>query len=129
MSHQKTVAIDLDNCLAEYDKWRGWRNIGDLKPGAREAVQAFHDADWRIVLFTTRADAGYIREWLKEQGLPVKYINHNPSNAELDCGTSKPIADLYIDDRAWPLCGNWPGWDKVMADLNEKGILCNGATG
>lgn len=122
--HQKTVAIDLDNCLADYDGWKGWDTIGAPKAGAHEAVNQFHDAGWRIIIFTTRADAGHIREWVRGfLNAPIHYINHNPANADLDCGTSKPIADLYIDDRAWPLCGEWPGWDKVMADLDKRGIL------
>jgi hypothetical protein len=119
-----TVAIDLDDTLVEYDGWHGYQHIGPLRPGARKALQRFKNAGWIIVLHTTRADISRIWEWIDDAvpGL-IDHVNSNPASIQMRCNPGKPIADLYIDDRAWPYCGNPIPWEKLLDDLNQRGIL------
>jgi histidinol phosphatase-like enzyme len=47
-ANQKTVAIDLDGTLAEYDDWKGWRDIGKPRPFARAALETFQAYGWQV---------------------------------------------------------------------------------
>jgi hypothetical protein len=127
-----TVLIDLDDTLAEFDGYRGWRHIGKPRSFAREFVRTFKKYGWRVILWTSRMDVGYIREWLKrheftdDTGQPlVDYVNNNPANAELDCCPTKPLADLIIDNSCWPFCGEPVPLEQVLRDLMTRGIVQN----
>jgi hypothetical protein len=100
---KKNVCVDLDGVLADYSKgWQGVEVIGDPIPGAVEFTKSLSEfAD--VVVFTTRCNpevnkpeaahllVNRVREWLDKHGF--RY-------ADIYCGTGKPIASAYIDDRA-----------------------------
>jgi len=78
------------------------------------------------VLHTTRADISRIWEWI-DQTVPglIDYVNANPASIQMRCNPGKPIADIYIDDRAWPFCGEPIPWTQLLDDLEQRGILAN----
>lgn len=104
----KSVAVDLDGVLAQYDGWEGLDNIGDPVEGAREFMETLMQ-DYEVVVYTTRCnpdpfnDGEYreapvklqtrIRSWLNEHGIPYTRVF---------AGYGKPIAVAYVDDRAVP---------------------------
>lgn len=125
-----TVLIDLDDTLAEYDGYKGWREIGEPRPFAQKFVKAFKEHGWRVILWTSRMDVGFVREWLLRNGFTddqgkglVDYVNNNPANAELDCCPTKPLADLMIDNAMWPFCGEPVPLEEVLTDLLKRRIL------
>jgi len=93
----------------------GYQHIGPLRPGAWEALERFKNAGWVVVLHTTRADISRIREWI-DQTVPglIDHVNANPASIQMRCNLGKPIADLYIDDRAWPFCGEPIPWTRRL---------------
>ena len=96
---QKTIAIDLDGTLAEYHGWTGeWTPIGDPLPGAWEFCRALRVAGWRIIIHTCRGDLEAVRTWLNAWTIAHDGINCTAHNAE--GSSAKPIADVYLDDRA-----------------------------
>lgn len=96
----KSVAVDLDGVLAQYDGRKGVKHIGEPHDGALGFMLALREAGYRIIVHTARTclankmdgrSHGIIEAWLKEHGF--KYD-------EIWTGEGKPIAAAYVDDRA-----------------------------
>lgn len=51
------------------------------------------------------------------------YIGQSPLNAIYGSNPAKPLADLIIDNAAWPFCGEPVPLEKVMDDLCQQGVL------
>ncbi len=119
---RKTVCIDLDATLAEYDQWRGVEHIGNPIPGAQSFVAAVAEfAD--VVIFTTRMNADVnagsdlnslgqrIQDWL---------TLHNFHPVGIWCGQGKPLASAYVDDRAVvcrPMRDDQYDYDRALAEV------------
>lgn len=98
---RKTVCVDLDGVLAEYDGWKGVDHFGEPLPYAVQMTMELAEfAD--VVIFTTRCNpelnreathllVNRVREWLDKHG----FVYH-----DIYCGVGKPVASAYIDDRA-----------------------------
>lgn len=102
----KTVCIDVDGTLCEYVDWNGPDHFGKLLPGAKEALQDLKAKGWFIIIYTTRRDSDKISSFLKSNDICFDAINMNPFQPDNAKG-GKPIADVYIDDRAITFRGNW----------------------
>lgn len=101
MKHKKTVAVDLDGVLAQYDRWQGVDHIGDPIPGSREFLQQLRDMGLSICIHTTRANVGVnqshsevdlifrIKSWLGKHEMTFDFVSGH-----------KPLAIAYVDDRA-----------------------------
>jgi len=53
---KKSVCVDLDGVLAQYDGWKGVEHIGDPIPGAVQFTKKLQEVA-RVVIFTTRTNA------------------------------------------------------------------------
>ncbi len=88
---RQTVAIDFDGVIHQYS--RGWcgGEIYDLPmPGVEHALSMLfqtHD----LVIYTVREDLVAVRAWLDGYDL-LEFFK--------EVTNTKPIATLYIDDRA-----------------------------
>ncbi len=75
-------------------------------PGSLEFIRKALDDGFQVYIFSTRNrdDRGKraIHRWLIEQGLEDSYLNR------LSFPEDKPIAKVYIDDRAWEFNGEFP---------------------
>jgi len=118
----KTVCVDLDGVLAQYDGWKGVEHIGDPIPGAREFVMALCALPSKVCIHTTRtnpvANKGkdgrelrlLVEDWL---------IKHDFPYDSIACGEGKPLAVAYIDDRAVvcrPLKDDAYDFDRALAE-------------
>ena len=103
-AHPKVVCLDLDGTLTK--RVASLDLLGELLPGARQAVEALRRLGYRIIVHTARpsSQADRIREHLDGEGVPVDGVNADPRAV---WETSKPLADLYIDDRALRFRGDW----------------------
>jgi len=105
LSMKKSVAVDVDGVLAQYDGWKGVEHIGDPIPGAVEFTKKLQEIA-RVVIFTTRVNADpkisgrnesvqmltqRVRLWLDAHGFAYD---------EIYVGQGKPLAAAYVDDRA-----------------------------
>lgn len=100
-----TIAIDFDGVLHAYRE--GWKDgtIYDVAvPGAAEACAALVARGYELVVFTARDDLSGIRGWLDE---------HLPGIRFADVTNDKPIAAVYIDDRAI----RFHDWTQAMSDV------------
>jgi len=102
---KKSVCVDLDGVLAQYDGWKGVEHIGDPIPGAAEFTKRLREIA-RVVIFTCRTNADpkisgrnesvqmltqRVRLWLDAHGFAYD---------EIYVGQGKPLAAAYVDDRA-----------------------------
>ena len=113
-----TIAIDLDGTLIDWERGRPYRvnRFGPLLPGAREFVTDMHHAGHRIIIHTCRTsprvNPGYTVTQLAEI-VARELDSHSLPYDEIWCDNSKPIADVYIDDRAIRFT-NWEDVREIM---------------
>jgi len=98
----RTIAVDFDGVIADYDGWKGAGVLGPPRRDVREALRVLHAEGWKIIIHTTRGETE-ISAYLVEHGIPHHEINRNSDYRTL--GT-KPVADVYWDDRAFRYSGD-----------------------
>jgi hydroxymethylpyrimidine pyrophosphatase-like HAD family hydrolase len=113
----KLIAVDFDGTIADFK----FPAIGDPKPGAREALEAFRAMGYRIMIYTCRTSRYYpeifatsddynenvmgrttvvaMKNWLDEHQIPYDDID--------DGSLGKPLANVYIDDKGLRFSDNW----------------------
>lgn len=109
----KTVAVDLDGVLAEYNGFQGADVIEGPTKWARRLLKQLNKK-YKVIVFTCR-NTERARDWLAEHGLLdlVAGINYCQINGRM----GKPVAVAYIDDRAV----RWDG--DLEAALQEVDLL------
>lgn len=112
----KTVAVDFDGVIAQYDGWKGVYVLGEPIEGAREFVQALRSHGYNILIYTARCNIalnGYEVKNTSEDNYMGRYValrksvsdylkKHDIPFDDIFMGQGKPLADAYIDDRAVP---------------------------
>ena len=106
---QKIVAVDFDGTLCDHE----FPSIGAPKVGAKEALQRIRDLGFKILIWTCRTchfnyeifggdpsthtfERQSVKDmiaWLDANGIPYDEID--------DGSRGKPLANLYVDDKAW----------------------------
>ena len=92
--------------------------FGDIIEGAAEAIYKLMMNGWFIHIFTTRPETVTLIQWLNKNNVCYNAINsteYNPPDTSI-----KPIATIYLDDRAWPLMGKQftkETWEQIVEDL------------
>ena len=101
MTERATICVDLDGVLASWDHGT-FGTIGPPIPGAAEFSHRLGEMG-QVVIYTCRCTeelyrplrahllANAVRDWLTEHGFHFDHIW---------IGQGKPVADVYIDDRA-----------------------------
>ena len=93
---RRTIAIDFDGVIADYDGWKGFGVLGAPRADVVEALRTLRSEGWKIVIHTTRGEEE-IAAYLKQHSIPHDEINRNSDYETLGV---KPVADVYWDDRA-----------------------------
>lgn len=105
----KTLAIDFDGVIHGYSKgWNGGEIYDPPVEGVAEAIQALKEEGYRIYIYSTRNNKAFRKKddpdqkplmeaYLKEHNIPFDKI----------WNFGKPMAHIYIDDRALKFEGNW----------------------
>ena len=104
-----TVAIDFDGVLHRYSEgWKDGQIYDDPVEGSREALQAMKDLGWKIYIFSTRSNKLYHKDQEKAQDQAMKtWLEHHGIPYDRIWNFGKPMADVYIDDRALTFRGDW----------------------
>jgi adenylylsulfate kinase len=93
---RRTIAVDFDGVIAEYDGYQGPGVLGAARSDVREALGLLRAEGWKIVIHTTRGH-DEIGEYLRRNEIPHDEIN---LNSDYRTPGVKPVADVYWDDRA-----------------------------
>ncbi|MBM3410784.1 MAG: hypothetical protein FJY18_04030 [Bacteroidetes bacterium] len=104
-----TIAIDFDGVIHSYSRgWQGGEIYDPPVEGTREALTELSAKGWKIYIFSTRTNKIYhkndhppqeerMKTYLEEHGIPYDKI----------WSFGKPMADIYLDDRALNFRGKW----------------------
>ena len=105
MSKPISIMIDLDGVISTEERVFD-RPLAQPIEGAREALKALKDAGHTIVVYTARGWAEYAvtKHWLDQQGMVYDAIH-----------MGKPIAHVWIDDRAVP----FRDWKQALEELRN----------
>jgi hypothetical protein len=103
----KTIAVDFDGVISDYRGWKGKGNFAPPINGASEFLGQLRKEKWKIIIHTTRSETDKIAEFLNENKIPYDHINFNPDNVKFGLSYGKPLADVYLDDRAIRFRGEW----------------------
>lgn len=120
----KTICIDIDGTICRYSVWRGESHFGEVLPGAKEAILQLHNEGWYVIIYSTRSNKDEIKQFLEKEEIYFDSINQNPFQPYNAIG-GKPIADVYLDDRAVTFKGNWhEAYKEVMNFIpwENKGV-------
>ena|SRR5271166_2424667 len=99
---RRTIAVDFDGVIAEYDGWKGTGVLGAPRLDVRNALRTLRAEGWKIVIYTTRGEAEIV-EYLVRHEFHYDEINRNSDYKTLG---HKPVADVYWDDRAFRYSGD-----------------------
>ena len=102
----KTVCLDFDGVFNDYSGWKGKDNLGEPKEGIKEFLAELNRKFDKIIIETTR-ERLEVAVWLKRHELGSYIIN---------IYDKKPIATVYIDDRAIKFNGNFK---ETLNELNS----------
>ena len=101
-----TVMVDLDGTLASYDGWKGEWQIGDPIDGAIAAMAVLIAQGHNVYVHTVREEKEHVEGWLRKHEFPSKMKVWSGA---------KPIAMVYIDDRAV----RFRSWTQAMQEVKE----------
>ncbi len=111
----KAVCVDFDGVIAAFAQ--SIDEFGHTIPGAVEALHELRALGLRIIIHTSRPSTpehlDRLAEHLRREGVEFDEIN---ANGECPWPAAKPLADLYIDDRALRFEGDWK---KTLAEAKR----------
>ena len=103
MSFIPTICLDFDGVMNTYDGWKGEDELFQPREGLRDFLEKLQENNYRVVVHSTRGPAKII-SWL---------VKHNLGELIQEVTDKKPIALVYLDDRA----------------LLFKGVFCDAVIG
>lgn len=99
---RKTIAVDFDGVIADYNGWKGEDILGAPRPDVIAALHKLRALGWKIIIHTTRVNHA-IASFLDRAAIPFDEIN---SNLDYRNFGPKPVATVYWDDRSLRYSGN-----------------------
>lgn len=109
-----TIAIDFDGTITEHPK--NFPQPGNLRPYARDVINGLIEQGHNIILWTCRDGKALdiAKNFLVENDIRITRFNEQTIKS---C-SNKIVADIYIDDRAFPQCFNDIDWQKIGKIFN-----------
>ncbi len=103
MARAKTIMVDLDGVICTEEMFHD-RPLAEPLPGAREAVARLRSAGYIVVIYTARSWGEFrmTEKWLADHGIEYDGLH-----------MGKPVADVWIDDRAV----GFKGWDEALRQI------------
>lgn len=93
----RVIAFDFDGVIAATSGFVHHHHRDVPNAEVVRAITALKAEGYLILIHTTRGDA-FVRSYCEDHGIPFDYINRRPDVEGQNPG--KPIASVYVDDRA-----------------------------
>ena len=93
----RTYAFDFDGVVTHYAGFRGPEHIDPPNKEVIKAVRMLKEQGHKILIYSTRGTA-FLKSYCRKHNISVDYFNDNPNIRGHNKG--KPIAHVYVDDRA-----------------------------
>lgn len=103
-SMPKTICIDLDGVISSSSEYLGDGIINKPVKDVVYFLKRLKEDGWTIIIFTCRDSISAIETYLISNGIPYDSINMELPSQRI---CNKPLADVYVDDRAITFDGNW----------------------
>ncbi|MGE0480796.1 MAG: hypothetical protein AB7Q17_10040 [Phycisphaerae bacterium] len=103
MARAKTIMVDMDGVICTEERTFE-RALAQPLDGARDALAQLKAAGHTVIVYTGRGWPEYraTKQWLDDHGMQYDAIH-----------MGKPIADVWIDDRAL----RFTNWNDALRDL------------
>jgi len=99
---RRTIAVDFDGVIADYDGWQGSGVLGKPRGDVLQVLSILRREGWKIVVHTTRSVEN-IASYLHKEQVPFDEVNVNSDYVN---DGRKPVATVYWDDRALRYSGD-----------------------
>lgn len=93
----RVIAFDFDGVIAHYEGFIGKEDIQQPNLEVTKAMAALREQGCKIMIHSTRGTE-FLARYCEQFSIPVDYINSRPDKQGDNPG--KPIATVYVDDRA-----------------------------
>jgi hypothetical protein len=112
---EKTIAVDFDGVINSFRSgWKGPTETDEPVLSAAESISTLYQRGYKIIIYSTRASTEEgvktIREYLR------KHTENDEVADNIEITDKKPIAHVYIDDRAISFNGNW---EETLKQIEE----------
>lgn len=74
---KKTICVDFDGVIAQYDGFKGNDIFGDPIDGVQSAMEVLKKKGFTIIIFTTRTASSKLKKYLNDNHITYDYINEN----------------------------------------------------
>lgn len=91
------IAFDFDGVIAQYHGFVSREDVQEPNSEVVKAMVQLKENGCKIMLHSTRGD-DFLKRYCEKFSVPYDYINHRPDKEGDNPG--KPIATVYVDDRA-----------------------------
>jgi uncharacterized HAD superfamily protein len=106
MANTKAIICDIDGTLADMGKRKPYdfENVDQdkVKHATAEAVRVFHNAGYRIILFSGREDSSQTKteSWLKRNDIPYHELHmRKTKDFRKDAIIKKELYATYVKDK------------------------------
>ncbi len=93
----RVIAFDFDGVIAKYGGFIGKDDIQKPIDEVVKTIKLLKRKGFKIIIYSTRGDS-FLRKYCKKFSIPFDYINRRDDKHGENLG--KPIASVYVDDRA-----------------------------
>ncbi|MDR1232158.1 MAG: hypothetical protein LBK61_12265 [Spirochaetaceae bacterium] len=112
---KKTVAVDFDGVINSYKSgWKGPTETDEPVVGAAHALRELFELGHKIIVFSTRANTPEGEKTIRDYIMEITETPEIYNSIEIT--DRKPVADVYIDDRAIPFAGDWK---EILKQIDE----------
>lgn len=110
----RVIAFDFDGVIARTNGFVHHHHRDIPNENVVRAIKLLKEQGNLILIHTTRGDA-FVKSYCEDHGIPFDYINRRPDVEGENPG--KPIASVYVDDRALTYRGQ--DAEALIKQINE----------
>lgn len=108
----RVIAFDFDGVIASYHGFVAVDDVQEPNQTVVKAIKTLRDNGYKILIHSTRGDE-FLKKYCDRFSIAVDYINRRPDFEGKN--PWKPIASVYVDDRA--LCYKGQTAEELVSEI------------